>query len=259
MGFLSFLENLALANEQYLYAFIAVMSRMSVFVFLLPGLGERGIPVRVRIMLVLVLCFLITPLIAEHVSNPAFNMLAGMIALEAFYGFVLGFSLRLMLFVLQITGTIISQNMSLTQVFGGGMTSEPNTSISTILMLSGVALMLSFDLHIRAVSLFVKSYQTFPLSGFNQFHLPDFEAIAYTISKKTMQVFSFATALALPFLVLNFIYNLMLGFVNKAMPQLMVSFVGMPFITGIGIVLLALSAGGILLVWVKNFNDLLNL
>ena len=129
------------------------------------------------------------------------------------------------------------------------MTSEPNTSVSTILIMTGITLLVTMDFHIRAFGMLVETFETFPLGS-----APDTGKAAYYVAKKSMSVFSFAVALALPFLLLSFVYNLMLGFLNKAMPQLMVSFVGMPFITGAGIVLLALSTSGLLLVWLKEFS-----
>ncbi len=129
------------------------------------------------------------------------------------------------------------------------MTSEPNTTIATILIMSGVTLLVTLDLHFRAVGMLIGTFETFPLAS-----TPDTGKIALWGAEKTMSVFAFAVGLALPFLLLNFVYNIMVGFLNKAMPQLMVSFVGMPFITGAGIVLLALTVSGLLLVWLREYN-----
>lgn len=258
MEFLQIISELGVENLDKIFPLIAVLTRVSVLAFLLPGLGETAISVRIRLVVALMITFLIAPLVGvASVEGWLLSDLAGLIALEAFYGFVLGFGLRIMVFALQITGAIISQSLSLTQVFGGGMTSEPNTSVGTILMMGGVTLLVTLDLHMRAIGLLIGTYETFPLMRPNSVSAPDIEEITYWVIRKSMSVFSFSVALALPFLVLNFIYNLMLGFVNKAMPQLMVSFVGMPFITGVGIVLLALSIAGILTAWLSAYNGLM--
>lgn len=229
---------------------MAVFTRMSIFVFLLPGLGETGIPVRIRLVTALMLTWLITPLIGVDVAREwTIVSMAYAVGMEAFYGFVLGFSFRIMVFGLQIAGSITSQSLSLSQVFGGGMTSEPNTTIGTILILAGTTLLVTLDFHTRAVGMLLGTFETFPLAS-----SPDTGKIAYWAAEKSMSVFSFGVALALPFLLLNFVYNIMLGFLNKAMPQLMVSFVGMPFITGAGIILLAISVTGVLLAWLREFN-----
>ncbi|PHR92192.1 MAG: flagellar biosynthesis protein FliR [Robiginitomaculum sp.] len=238
------------ANFNIVYPLMAVFTRMSVFVFLLPGLGEQAISTRIRLVVALMLTWLITPVLDINIGNDwSVTTLALAIGLEAFYGFVLGFAFRMMVFALQIAGSITSQSMSLSQVFGGGMTTEPNTTISTMLMMAGITLLVTLDLHVRAVGMLVNTFETFPLAS-----SPDTGKIAFWATEKTMSVFSFAVALALPFLLLSFVYNLMLGFLNKAMPQLMVSFVGMPFITGAGIVLLAITISGMLVVWLREFD-----
>lgn len=250
MEVLEILSDVVMANYSYVFPLMAVFTRMSIFVFLLPGLGETAISTRTRLVAALMMTWLITPLIGLDVGGVwSITTMVTSLSFEALHGFVLGFSLRLMVFGLQITGSIISQSMSLSQVFGGGMTSEPSTTISTILMMAGVTLLVTLDLHTRAFGMVITTFETFPLGS-----APDTGRLAFWIAEKCMSVFGFAVGLALPFLLLNFVYNMMLGFLNKAMPQLMVSFVGMPFITGAGIVLLSLSVSGLLLVWLREFN-----
>ena len=63
------------------------------------------------------------------------------------------------------------------------------------------------------------------------------------------RAFSLAFLLAAPFVIASVIYNLALGVINRAMPQLMVAFVGAPVITLGGIVLLFLASPLMLSVW----------
>ena len=58
-----------------------------------------------------------------------------------------------------------------------------------------------------------------------------------------------AFGLAMPFVIASLIYNLALGVINRAMPQLMVAFVGAPAITFAGLFLLFAGAPLILSVW----------
>jgi len=53
--------------------------------------------------------------------------------------------------------------------------------------------------------------------------------------------FRLAFALAAPFYILSLLYNLTLGVINRAMPQLMVAFVGAPVITAGALILLTVS------------------
>ena len=60
-----------------------------------------------------------------------------------------------------------------------------------------------------------------------------------------------AFTLAAPFLITAVIYNLALGVINRAMPQLMVAFVGAPVITFGGLFILMVGSPVILDVWVR--------
>ena len=68
------------------------------------------------------------------------------------------------------------------------------------------------------------------------------------------EAFSLAFLLAAPFVIASFIYNLALGVINRAMPQLMVAFVGAPAITWGGLALLLVTAPVLLGVWVDRLN-----
>ncbi|HBQ37312.1 MAG TPA: flagellar biosynthesis protein FliR, partial [Rhodobacteraceae bacterium] len=61
--------------------------------------------------------------------------------------------------------------------------------------------------------------------------------------------FALAFTLAAPFLIASLIYNVALGVINRAMPQLMVAFVGAPAITAGALFLMFLVMPLILVVW----------
>jgi flagellar biosynthetic protein FliR len=71
-----------------------------------------------------------------------------------------------------------------------------------------------------------------------------------------LSAFGLAIMLAWPFVAVNLLYNICLGFINKALPSLMVAFVGAPLMIGAGIILLALSIMGMLVVWEGRIPDI---
>lgn len=251
MDFLTQYSDIILENFGLVVPVMAVFTRMSVFIYLLPGVGETVIPQRVRLGVALLLTLMMTPLLAPTINIPEMSVTNGvaLIAKEGFYGFILGFSFRLLVFCLQILGNIMSQALSISQVLGEGIATEPNTTVSTLLMMVGVTLLVTLDLHVEAVGVFYRSYEIFPLGT-----VPNMDNVAFWMTNKSMDVFAFGVTLALPFIILNFVYNLMLGFLNRAMPQLMVSFVGMPAITGAGLFLLSVSSGTILMYWLQIYT-----
>lgn len=231
---------------------LAIFTRLSVCLFLLPSIGETSIPMRVRLVLALMITWILLPLLwpSRGAIPTQLSEAVSLIALEGLIGFYLGFSFRLMIYALQIVGAIVAQALSIAQVLGEGMTTEPNTTVSAILILTGTTLLITLDFHIQAVGIFYQSFDLHPLGGGL-----DLNVTAYGFTHTAVKVFKIAFSLAAPFILLNFIYNLLLGFVNRSMPQLLVSFVGMPAITGVGIVLLIISASTLSLLWLAHFQD----
>ena len=250
MDFLTVFSDVIIENVALLVPVIAIFTRLSIFIYLLPGIGETVIPQSVRLGAAFLITWILLPILVPNITLPNLTLTSGtlLIVKEAFHGFVLGFAFRIMTFVLQIMGNIISQALSISQVLGEGIATEPNTTISTLLMMAGVTLLVTMDLHVDAIGVFYRSYETFPLGS-----APHMDNVAYWMSHKAMGMFAFSVTLALPFIILNFVYNLMLGFLNRAMPQLMVSFVGIPAITGAGLFLLVIATGSILLFWAQDY------
>jgi len=251
MEFLDDLAQIMMPFMGSIFAVVAIFTRMSTFLFLVPTLGERTVSVRLRLIVALVLSFMIIPnvLAAGTPPMPTLGAAVAIFGKEAVFGAFMGLSLRLMVFVLQVLGNIVSQMMSISQPLGEGIATEPNTTLSTAFMLAGVTLLVTLDFHIEAVGIFQRSYEIFPLGM-----KPDFDAMAYNLTDTAVGVFQISLSLAFPFLLLNFIYNLLLGFVNRAMPQLLVSFVGMPAMIGIGMILLSLSIGIMMTLWVGHMQ-----
>jgi flagellar biosynthetic protein FliR len=96
------------------------------------------------------------------------------------------------------------------------------------------------------------SYDILPAGG-----LPDPGAAADWNLELVSRTFSLAFSLAAPFVIASMIYNLALGAINRAMPQLMVSMVGAPALTLGALVLLAMATPVLLAVWLQSFETFL--
>ncbi len=94
------------------------------------------------------------------------------------------------------------------------------------------------------------SYQMLPMG-----RLPIGPDVAEWGTDQIRRTFSLAFTLAAPFVILSVLYNVALGVINKAMPQLMVAFVGAPVITAGGLMLLCLSAPLLLETWLNALNS----
>ena len=246
--------SLAEADAGYI---AAVFARISGMVFLLPGIGEQTVSGRVRLAIALSVTLIAYPIVRESFIHPVELtqvILMQITIAEAITGLVIGLSFRMMVFVLQLAGSIIAQNASISQIFGQSVANDTQTPISALFTLAGITLSLALGIHIEAMKLFIASYEIFSFG-----ELTYLKEMALWVAEKGGAVFALALSLSAPFVALGLAYNLIIGAANRAMPQLMVAFVGAPAITGAGLILMALSVGIILETWYAASHERFNL
>jgi flagellar biosynthetic protein FliR len=224
----------AIIDQAGALVFVAmgVFTRVGAALFLVPGFGERAVPVRFRLAAALVLAALLAPLVAPA-AGPApekVSALATLLVAEAISGLIIGLAFRLLVMALQTAGAVAAQNLSISQMFGAGVAPEPEPTIATLLAMGGVVLMLIAGLHVHLVAALAGLYRVFPfgvvpVAG---------EAADWTVAR-VAEAFDLGVSLALPFIAIAFAYNLALGALSRAMPQLLVALVGAPLLIGLGL------------------------
>jgi len=246
-------EVLALSSIS-LAGLILVFVRVAAAVSLMPGFGEQAIPSRVRLMAAIGFTLVVWPIVAPRLPevSPTLPAMAGLILIEAGIGFLIGISLRLMVMAIQLAGSIAAQTTAITQVAGVGVTPDPMPAIGNILMLAGLTLALVTGLHIKASLAIASTYDLFPLGT-----IPIAGDIAEWGISRVAHVFTFGFTLAAPFVIASFAYNLALGAINRAMPSLMVAFVGAPLITAGALLIMLLAAPTIITVWNERLDAVL--
>lgn len=245
---MALLTQLSGAAEPVLLAYLHVFMRVAAAVALLPAFGEHSVPQRVKLAIALAFTAITGPAVLDRVPVAAGLAMAPLV-IEAVIGCFLGLGLRFFVFALQIAGTIIAQSTSLAQLFGGaGAGAEPQPVIGNILTLAALALAVSAGLHVQAAELLILSYQMLPPGQM----LPAPDVAQWGLHQVT-RAFGLALSLAAPFVIGSLLYNVALGIINRAMPQLMVAFIGAPALTWGGLVLFAVAAPLILSVWLAAF------
>lgn len=225
--------------EGFIWHAALVFMRVGAAVSLFPTLGEQMVPQRVKLGAAVAITLVVAPAVPGTVPTALLLPLAT----EAVAGLILGFGLRLLILGLQTAGTIAAQSVSLAQMFAG-TGPEPQPIVANLLVLAGLALFVSMGGMERAVALLVLSYDLIPPG-----QLPAVADVADWGLRRISSVFALSFSLAAPFVLAALLYNLALGAINRAMPQLMVSFVGAPALTLGGLALLALASPILLTVW----------
>lgn len=237
-------------SEQALWAGFVIFLRVGAMVSLLPAFGEQVIPVRVRLGISLAFTMVVLPGVSDQIGPYPGDIVVAlpMLAPEVVTGLFFGLLLRFFVFALQIAGAIAAQSTSLSQIFGGSAGADPQPAIGHVLMWAALALAALTGLHTEFAAYMIESYLLVPVGL-----LIGADVVADLGLRAVGHVFALGFTLAAPFVIASLVYNVTLGVINRAMPQLMVSFVGAPAITAGGLLLLLICAPVILQIWMQAF------
>lgn len=238
------------AAERVLLTF-AIFLRVGPIVMLFPGLGETSVPVRYKLALSLGLTVYLTPILSfsdEFIQLGA-SSFSWIIITETTNGLILGIGARLLVLALQTAGSIAAQSTSLSLIMGNtGITPLP--ALGHLLVLGGLCLAMTIGIHVKLIETLAMTYMILP---FNSLPIPT-EITRWGI-QMTNSAFAIAFTLSAPFVIISVIYNVALGVINRAMPQMLIVFVGAPVITGAGIFLLLLLSPPLLSLWTELLSN----
>lgn len=242
-------EFAGMSQDMLMVGFL-VFLRVGAAIAVMPAFGEQSVPQRVRLVLALAFTAIIAPAVATDVA-PLSGQLALPLATETISGLIVGIGLRLFIHALQIAGFIAAQATSLAQMFSGAG-AEPQPAIGNLMTMAGLALAVMAGLHVRAAEFLILSYDMLPAGQFpNAADLGDWGL------HQVSRAFSLGFSLAAPFVAASLIYNVALGIINRAMPQLSVAFVGAPALTLGGLALMVVVTPLGLMLWMQAFDAFL--
>jgi flagellar biosynthetic protein FliR len=230
----------AAAWQGVLAQFILVFLRVGGTMLVLPAFGETSVPRRVRLGLAVAFTLVVAPAVSSGIGDKfVLPVSTGGFALivlsETAVGIVLGFAVRLAVMALSVAGTMIGQATSLAQAFGAA-DAEPVPGAAHLLVVGGLALATVMGLHVDVARALVASYGAFPLGAV----LPADRMLDWALGHAGAAM-SLAMSLAMPFFAASVAYNLALGVISRAMPQLMLSLVGAPALS-LGVLALMVAA-----------------
>jgi flagellar biosynthetic protein FliR len=247
------LDSYATAAQVYVAGL--VFARVGAMVMLMPGIGDNAVPQRIRLSFALLMSMILAPLVYKSVpSMPAsVGGLAGAVIHEILIGLMIGSVLKLFFTAMSTAGEVISMQttLSFAQTTNPSM-GQSSTAVSTFLSMLGLTLIMATDLHHLFIGAIVKSYDLFPFTR----AVPVNDAATLAV-RTVADSFSLGLQLAAPVIVFSLVFNLAVGLVGRVMPAFQIFFVASPLSVILGLSLLALSLGGIAMVWTDRYRDLL--
>ncbi|MEM6666566.1 MAG: flagellar biosynthetic protein FliR [Pseudomonadota bacterium] len=231
------------------YLYMLVFARIGTMAMIFPVLGERGINMRARLVISLLLTLVIAPLMADAAPVLSPTLAGMMVALirEILIGAAIGIVVRLLMSAIQVSSNVIAFQMGL----GFALNVDPTQGIqgaiiANFLTVLATTLILATDTHHLLIGALWDSYTLFPAGQTPP--VADFAAMALETAATAFRV---AIQLAAPFLVFGLIFNLGMGIISRLIPQIQVFFVSMPISIMLGFLILS----AVLVVMMDQFLD----
>lgn len=224
--------------SSWLALFIFPFVRILAMVASAPILGNRQVPVRVKIGLSILLTIVIAPTLAIQPNvEPASALGFLVIFQQLLAGLAIGFTMRLIFTAIEMAGDIIGLQMGL----GFAIFFDPKSSsyvpvIAQFLGILAILLFLSMNGHLLMLEALADSFRAFPINSTTS------SAIAlHTLASMGSSIFSNALQLSMPVIGTLLITNAALGILTRSAPQLNILAVGFPITLIIGFTAVMLS------------------
>lgn len=219
--------------------FALVLSRVAGIFTALPVFGGRRLPLRVRVVTVLMItlsCFPILAITPPVMPSDSFTL--GLLILrELMVGVTLAFITQIIFSAVEFSGQIVGLQMGFTISSVIDPTNGNQTQIMAVMQtLLATLMFLSMNIHHLFIRTIVDSFRIIPLGGW---HLNG-EIISFFI-RGTSEVLLLGVRLAAPVMVALLLTSVTLGIMARAFPQMNIFMVSLPLNIGIGFIVLGLT------------------
>lgn len=197
----------------------------------IPVLGARRVPIRVKLGLSAFVAVLMFPLV-EHTSYiPGIFLFVMTIWREILIGIVLGLVVRLLFGGIQLGGQMMGFKMGFGIVNVFDIQSNQQVSIVTnFIYMLAVLIFLCINGHHVCLVVLAKSFE---IVAPGQFHFSS--ELSHMILALGKDMYIIALKIGFPVTALLIIFNVAMGLVARAVPQINVLIVGFPLQIGLGL------------------------
>src|ERR1700754_170420 len=219
-----------------LWPFIRVLALFSS----MPVLGQRNVPVRVRIALSFFIALGVagtaSPTAPANVplDSPAAILL---VVQQVLIGLSLGFAVRIIFTAIEFAGEVIGLQMGLNfEGFFAPATAQQATATSSLFSTMVGFLFIAMNGHLLVIEAIVQSLAAFPVSS---------ETFAFlrAVRPETWgaEIFRLGLWISLPLIAMMLFVNMMLGVIARVAPQVSIFSVGFPVTLGVGLLALTFT------------------
>lgn len=239
----------------HVYAFVFIFSRIGSTLMLFPGIGESYVPARMRLMFAFLISFILTePLLSRIPAIPDdVAHLTGTLAYEILIGLFYGTYLRLLVGILETSGSIIAIQTGLSNATVLNPTLGVQSALpSALLSITGLVLLFITGLDHVLLRGLVATYDLFPPGGA---YLPG--DMTQVIIHEVNSSFVIGIELAMPFMVIGLLMYVALALMQRIMPQVQLFLVVLPVQIWGGFILLSLTVASMMTLWLRYMDSAL--
>ena len=226
-------QTLALTLPAEAYRVLLVLCRVSAALLMLPGYGDGGTPVRMRLMVALGTALCVAPALPADPVPGSLGILAA-VAGESVTGFALGLLARILIAAAQTAGQVIGQSIGVANIFTMGVGLDSSATLGAAIQAGCVAALFATGVPLKAIQAVAESYARFPPGT-----MPAIDGASGLVTQAVADAFRLALQLSMPFLLLGILFNMALAGINRALPLVPVFMIGAPALLLAGLHLMA--------------------
>jgi flagellar biosynthetic protein FliR len=212
-----------------LWPFLRVLALFSA----LPVLGQRMVPMRVRVALSFMIALaaqpMLPPMPAVALDTPVAMML---VMQQVLIGLTIGFAVRIVFAAVEFAGEIVGLQMGLNFAgFFDPVSAGTATATSRFFGTVVAWLFIVINGHLAVIAAVIKSFEAFPVG-------PQPFAFLSALAPHTWgsEVFSLGLWIALPLIAMLLFVNIVLGIISRVAQQMNVFAIGFPVTLGVGLI-----------------------
>ena len=212
-----------------LWPFIRVLALFGT----VPVLGQRNVPVRVRVALAFLIAFCAQATLPPMPVVPLASAQALLTLIQQLIiGVSLGFAVRIVFAAIEFAGEIVGLQMGLNFAgFFDPATGGQTTAVSRFFGVSVSWLFIVINGHLLLIAAVVQSFQAFPVSA---------EPFAFLSATQPQvwgaEVFRLGLWIALPLVGMLLFVNLVLGIISRVAQQMNIFAIGFPITLSVGLI-----------------------
>jgi flagellar biosynthetic protein FliR len=202
-----------------------------------PLIGTRAVPTRMRVAMAFILSIAIAPVLPAA-PQVALASGAGILLLmqQIAVGAVLGFSMRIVIAVIEYTGQYMGVQMGLSfATLIDPINGAQTPVISQFLVLTATLILFAFNGHHLVLAALAQSFVDVPIGA--SFSSQGFAVVVNWGGA----IFTSGLQIALPISAALLATNLTIGMMSRAAPQLNIFAIGFPLTLGVGFLVLYLT------------------